>query len=124
MRQGRIEAARMLAAKLHEAEATINEAITATAELIAVMPPACVRAGLTAAYGQPAVTEAVAAVMALSDARQRIGASHGKLNAIQRQLGLETVAGGPGLEKPYESDPLTGRTQAPADDEPMGLPTP
>jgi hypothetical protein len=122
MRQERIDAALMVAAKLHEAEATINEAITATAELVAVMPTACVRAGLTAAYGQQAVSEAVAAVAALSDARHRIGTSHGKLTAMQRKLGLGTVGSGPGQEKPLEPDPLMVQP-APMEGAPAPIPT-
>ena len=96
----RTEAAEMLAAKLFEAEATINQAITKTAELIAAMPEACVKAGLSASSGQPAVSEAVAAVAALSEARQRIGDSHSRLMALQRKIGLGHLAFGPGQEKP------------------------
>ena len=96
----RTEAAEMLAAKLFEAEATINQAITKTAELIAAMPEACVKAGLSASSGQPAVAEAVGAVAALSEARQRLGESHSSLAALQRKIGLGHVAFGPGQEKP------------------------
>ncbi len=99
--QQRREAADEVAAKLFRAEHAINEAMSAAAELVALMPHAYVRGGLTAAYGQAAVSEAVGAINALSEARERIGASHTKLSAIQRQIGLGAVAFG-GQEKPPE----------------------
>ena len=99
----RREAAEEIAAKLFHAEHSINAAMSAAAELVALMPHAYVRAGLTAAYGQCAVTEAVGAINALSAARERIAASHTKLNAIQRHVGLEKVAFG-NQEKPPETE--------------------
>lgn len=103
----RREAAEEMAAKLFQAEKAINDAITAAAQLVAFMPQACGQAGVTAAYGQAAVTEAVAAINALSEARERIGASHTKLSAIQRQVGLRTMALG-GQEKPPPEALATG----------------
>jgi hypothetical protein len=102
--QQRREAAEKVAAQLFHAENTINAAMSAAAELVALMPQAYVRAGLTAAYGQAAVAEAVRAITALSEARERIGASHVKLSAIQRHIGLGAIAFGEGAEKPPEDD--------------------
>jgi len=98
--QRRREAAEEIAAKLFHAEKTINDAITAAAQLVAFMPQACGQAGVTAAYGQSAVAEAVGAINALSEARERIGASHTKLGAIQRQIGIGAITAGTGTEKP------------------------
>ena len=96
----RREVAEEVAAKLFHAEKAINDAMSAAAQLVALMPQACMRAGLTAAYGQGAVADAVGAINALSEARERIGASHTKLSVIQRHIGVGQITAGPGTEKP------------------------
>jgi hypothetical protein len=84
-------AANMVAEKLFAAEAAIDAAVTAAAELAAVMPSARIEGRIAAAAGQDALLAAIATVQQLADARSQIVATHKALRQAQTDVGLGQV---------------------------------
>lgn len=96
-----------LSARLHAAEAAIDQAMVDTAGLAAALPAARVEAALSATAGQKAFDEAAASLSALADARSHIVRTHQALAALARVLGLEILAVGQ-LDKPGDRPPVGG----------------
>lgn len=96
-----------LSARLHAAEAAIDQAMADTAGLAAALPAARLEAALSATAGQKAFDEAAASLSALADARSHIVRTHQALAALARVLGLEILAVGQ-LDKPGDRPPVGG----------------
>ncbi|WP_374514837.1 hypothetical protein [Brevundimonas sp.] len=105
-----------LSARLHAAEAAIDQAMVDTAGLAAALPAARLEAALSATAGQKAFDEAAASLSALADARAHIVRTHHALAALARVLGLESLAVGQ-LDKPGDHPPVGGD----GDDSPVAL---
>lgn len=103
-RQMRIEAAQQVADRLFAAEVAIDAALTAAAELNAVIPVARTRANISAVVGQCAVESAAGTLSALVNARRYIVDTHNRLKETQDQIGLRTVSFGGGTDKPPPAD--------------------
>ncbi len=84
-------AANKVAEQLFAAEAAINAAVSAVAQLTAVMPMAAQEANLAACIGQDALMGAMETCQQLVQARSRIIATHAALRAAQTQIGLDAV---------------------------------
>jgi hypothetical protein len=99
-----------LATRLHAAEAAIDQALTETAQLAAMLPAARAQAYLSAVTGQRAFDGTAASIGALVRARSHLVDTHNTLAALARRLGLETLAVGP-ADKPDDEPPVgTGGT--------------
>ena len=84
-------AANKVAEQLFVAESAINAAVSAVAQLAAIMPMAAQEANLSACIGQEALINAMATCQQLVEARSRIIATHASLRAAQTQIGLDAV---------------------------------
>lgn len=84
-------AANKIAEQLFAAEAAIDAAVAAVAQLTAVMPMARQEANLAAAIGQDALMGAMQTCQQLIEARGRIIATHAALRAAQTKVGLGSV---------------------------------
>lgn len=96
-----------LSARLHAAEAAIDQAMADTAGLAAALPAARLDAALSATAGQKAFNETAASLSALVAARAHIVRTHQALAALARVLGLEILAVGQ-LDKPGDRPPVGG----------------
>ena len=96
-----------LSARLHAAEAAIDQALVDTAALAAALPAARLEAALAATAGQKAFDGAAASLSALAAARSHIVDTHQTLAALARRLGLEVLAVGQ-LDKPGDRPPVGG----------------
>lgn len=96
-----------LSRKVHAAEAAVDHALIETAVLVAALPEARMRAGLSATTGQAAFDDLAASLSALTQARARLGGAHRTLSALARRLGLDVVAAGP-VDKPDDQPPMDG----------------
>jgi hypothetical protein len=96
-----------LAARLFAAEAAVDAALAATADLTAHLPVARADAMLSAVAGQPAFEGAAAAVSALVQARAHLVRTHTTLAALARSLKLDDLAVGP-VDKPEDDPPIGG----------------
>ena len=85
-------AANKVADQLFAAEAAINAAVSAVAQLTAVMPMAAQEANLAACIGQDALMGAMETCQQLIQARARIIATHASLRDAQIRIGLGQVA--------------------------------
>lgn len=106
------EIAREVAGRLNLAEARVDAALAAVAELAAALPPAGGRLGLAVAAGQPALVETGAALALLVESRGRLAGTHRRLAAVARALRLTDPAIGP-LDKPGEDEPRPGGAVTP-----------
>jgi len=102
-----------LSARLHAAEAAIDQALVDTAALAAALPAARLEAALAATAGQKAFDGAAASLSALAAARSHIVDTHQTLAALARRLGLEVLAVGQ-LDKPGDRPPVGGDGDASA----------
>ncbi|OYQ35434.1 hypothetical protein CHU93_01645 [Sandarakinorhabdus cyanobacteriorum] len=84
-------AANKIAEQLFAAEAAIDAAVAAVAQLTTVMPMARQEAHLSACIGQDALMNAVQTCQQLVEARARIIATHASLRQAQTQVGLDAV---------------------------------
>ena len=84
-------AANKVAEQLFAAEAAINAAVSAVAQLTAVMPMAAQEAKLSACIAQDALMGAVETCQQLIQARSRIIATHAALRDAQIRVGLGQV---------------------------------
>ena len=96
-----------LSARLHAAEAAIDQAMADTAALAAALPAARLDAGLAAAAGHSAFDDVAASLCALSAARSHMVRTHQALAALARRLGLDILAVGQ-LDKPGDRPPTGG----------------
>ncbi len=92
-------AANQVAEKLFAAEAAIDAALAAVAELTATMPAARTQAGLSMYFGQEALVGSSETAMTLTKARGEMLKVHTALVTDQKNAGLEAVNFG-ALEKP------------------------
>jgi hypothetical protein len=106
MRKERVEAAEQVAQKLFAAEAAIDSALKAAAELSAVLPTARVNGRVSAVVGQDAFESAAAALSALVSARNELITTHGALDRVKGEVGLRTLAFGGGFAKPLQGSHL------------------
>jgi hypothetical protein len=84
-------AANKIAEQLFAAEAAIDAAVAAVAQLTAVMPMARQEANVPASVGQDALAGAMATCQQLVEARARIIATHAALRDAQVKIGLGAV---------------------------------
>lgn len=84
-------AANKIAEHLFVAEAAIDAAVAAVAQLTAIMPMARQEANLSACIGQDALIGAMETCQQLVLARGRIIATHAALRESQKAVGLEAV---------------------------------
>ncbi len=84
-------AANKIAEQLFAAEAAIDAAVAAVAQLTAVMPMARQEANLAACIGQDALMGAMQTCQQLVEARGRIIATHAALREAQTKVGLDAV---------------------------------
>jgi hypothetical protein len=84
-------AANKIAEQLFAAEAAIDAAVAAVAQLTAVMPMARQEANVPASVGQDALLGAMATCQQLVEARARIIATHAALREAQVKVGLGAV---------------------------------
>ena len=84
-------AANKVADQLFAAEAAINAAVSAVAQLTAIMPMAAQEANLAACVGQDALMGAMETCQQLVQARSRIIATHALLRDAQTKIGLGSV---------------------------------
>jgi hypothetical protein len=84
-------AANKVAEQLFAAEAAIDAAVAAVAQLTAVMPMARQEANLAACIGQDALMGAMQTCQQLIEARGRIIATHAALREAQTKMGLGAV---------------------------------
>lgn len=96
----RLSAARLIADKLHAAEAAIDQALACAAELSAAMPVARMSAKVSALVGHEAISGAAETQAALVEARRRLIATHCVLDQARLAVGLQAVALGGGMVKP------------------------
>ncbi|MFN3814739.1 hypothetical protein [Brevundimonas sp.] len=96
-----------LSRKIHAAEMALDHALIDVATLAAALPEARMRAGVSGLTGQAAFDDLAACMMALTQARARLGGGHRTLAALARRMGLETLAAGP-MDKPEDRPPMNG----------------
>jgi len=101
----RVQVGEAVAARLFAAEAAIDAALAATADLAAYLPAARAEALLSAVTGQRAFDGAAGAVSALVQARAHLGQTHATLAALARKLKLNDLAVGP-VDKPEDDPPI------------------
>lgn len=94
--------------RLIEAEATLDRALAAAAELAAILPTARERAGLSAVVGQKVFDQVGQTLSQIVAARASLVATHRALDAVGRSLGFDDPAIGP-LDKPEEDGPREGQ---------------
>jgi hypothetical protein len=87
-------AAESVAEQLFAAEAAIDAAIAAVAQLTAIMPQARINANLSPMIGHDALMKASQTCASLVEARAGICATHEALAIAQKQVGLGAVAFG------------------------------
>lgn len=100
MLKERREAAQCVAARLFAVEAAIDMALTAAAELNAVLPTARTSANLSAIVGQEALDNSADTFASLVRARRQIIATHHSLETTRKQIGVRAEDIGGGSEKP------------------------
>lgn len=90
-----------VARDLTSAEEAVDAALAQSVRLLRRMMDARRELGLPVGAGEPALKSVIAAVSSLGEAQRDMTRSHGDLQALQRDLGLPSVAFGP-LIKPGE----------------------
>lgn len=105
-------AAETVATALFAAEKAIDDAISRTAALAALMPSTRADAHLSALIGQDALVAAIETMRSLGQARQNIVDTHKGLSIAQRDIGLGAVSFGGGGEKPPPPADTRGHLQA------------
>lgn len=103
MRTKRIEAAKLVAARLFEAERAIDLAASRIAELNAAMPMARLDANMSAIIGQDAFASSTDALTFVAKARERMVSTHMHLKAVQGDLGIAEVSFGDSIKPPSAS---------------------
>lgn len=88
MPKHRREVAIQVAQSLHASESAIDAALTQVATFVAQMPVARQDAKFAACVGQDAMAQAVAALTALSNAREAMVKAHDALAEVRDQFGI------------------------------------
>ncbi len=98
-------AANKIAEQLFAAEAAIDAAVAAVAQLAAVMPMARQEANIAACIGQDALISTMQTCQQLIEARGSIIATHAALRQAQTKVGLDAVNFlGPCPDHAYHTD--------------------
>ena len=100
MSKQRKEVALQVTRSLYASEDAIDAALTQVAKFVAELPAARQEAKFAACVGQDAVAQAVAAMMALSAAREAMVKAHDSLAVVRDQFGLTPVGFGSDPRKP------------------------
>ena len=100
MSKQRKEVALQVTRSLYASEDAIDAALTQVAKFVAELPAARQEAKFAACVGQDAIAQAVAAMMALSAAREAMVKAHDSLTVVRDQFGLTPVAFGSDPRKP------------------------
>jgi hypothetical protein len=100
MRTKKIEAAKLVAARLFEAERAIDLAASRIAELNAAMPLARLDANMSAMIGQDAFESSTDALTFVAKARERMVNTHIRLKAATGDLGIAEVSFGDSIKPP------------------------
>ncbi|MBZ6380102.1 hypothetical protein B5C34_14495 [Pacificimonas flava] len=118
----RLTAAQSVAARLHEAEAALDQAIQAAALLSAEMPRARADAKVSALFGQEAMESAHGVLAQLVGARRDLCDTHERLDGVKSGIGLKTRMLGAGYPKPIpDSASLAAEERAEAGGPNSGL---
>ena len=100
MSKQRKEVALQVTRSLYATEDAIDNALTQVAKFVAELPAARQEAKFAACVGQDAIAQAVAAMMALSEAREAMVKAHDSLATVRDQFGLTPVGFGSDPRKP------------------------
>jgi hypothetical protein len=103
MRTKKIEVAKLVAARLFEAERAIDLAATRIAELNAAMPMARLDANMSAMIGQDAFESSTDALTFVARARERMVNAHVRLKAVLGDLGIAEISFGDSIKPPSAS---------------------
>ena len=101
MPKHRREVAIQVAQSLHASESAIDAALTQVATFVAQMPVARQDAKFAACVGQDAMAQAVAALTALSNAREAMVKAHDALAEVRDQFGIPVGFGTLGGKPDY-----------------------
>lgn len=85
---------------LYASEDAIDAALTQVAKFVAQLPAARQEAKFAACVGQDAIAQAIAAMTALSEAREAMVKAHDSLAVVRDQFGLAPVGFGSDPRKP------------------------
>jgi hypothetical protein len=96
MLNNRLEAATLVATQLFELEASMDQAISQAAAMVAVLPKASQKGRLAATVGQDAYAGAGSVLQQLITARAAVVALHQDLHSLQHDIGLGARAMGDG----------------------------
>ena len=99
MSKQRKEVALQVTRSFYATEDVIDAVLTQVAKFVAELPAARQEAKFAACVGQDAIAQAVAAMMALSEAREAMVKAHDSLTVVRDQVGLTPVG--------FGSDPRT-----------------
>ena len=100
MSKQRKEVALQVTRSLYASEDAIDAALTQVAKFVAELPAARQEAKFAACVGQDAIAQAVAAMTALSEAREAMVKAHDSLAVVRDQFGLAPVGFGSDPRKP------------------------
>lgn len=85
-------------------ENAVDQALTETGELLAILTRMRVGNRVSGVVGQPAVTSILNAARYLGEARKEMIEAHGHLDAVKSQLGCRTLMVGTLPDKPLPGD--------------------
>jgi streptomycin 6-kinase len=114
MLNNRLEAATLVATELFALEASMDQAISQAAAMVAVLPKATQTGRLAATVGQDAFAGAGTVLQQLIEARASVVALHADLHTIQHDIGLGARAMGDGWKAVPKPNGLTGVEEAPS----------
>lgn len=100
MSRQRKEVALKVTRSLYQSEDAIDAALTQVAKFVAELPAARQEANFAACVGQDAIAKAIAAMTALSQAREAMVQAHDALAEVRDQFGLTPVGFGSDPRKP------------------------
>ncbi len=100
MSKHRKEVALKVTRSLYASEDAIDAALSQVARFVAEMPAARQEAKFAACVGQDALAQAIAAMTALSEAREAMVKAHDALAVVRDQFGLTPVGFGSDPRKP------------------------
>jgi hypothetical protein len=100
MSKHRTEIAVQVTRSLHASEDAIDTALAQVAKFVAEMPAARMEARFAAAVGQDALAQAIAALTALSEAREAMVKAHDALADVRDEFHIGPVGYGVDPNKP------------------------
>jgi hypothetical protein len=105
MSKKRAEIIRQTHDELHHAEAAIETALIAVADLTSSLARKRIDANVSMVVGTEAMQAMIETVSVLGTARTTIARAHTHRSDVQLRLGYRTIAGGTGTDKGTETTP-------------------